>query len=212
MPRLHRPHVPLEVRLRVALRQRGFSPGVVNEGVRAAKRGRRIGKALAAILKELARQRGCDVSDLRLDHDPPLAARPRFSRGLGKKTYYKPAANDPDHLFYRPHDPQFEGSHLIKTNQRGDHGQYPDRVLIKRERKRRRREELGIVAKKAGKLRVGKRRSWGSGRSTGSFIVNRPLTSCVRGAGCSCKNDPNKWRRRKVACGNWRTMKIGKKR
>jgi hypothetical protein len=79
---------------------------------------------------------GCNRHDLRLDHDPPLAARPRFRRGLGKKTYYQPPANDPDHLVYRPHGPEFEGSHLIKTNVRGDHGQFPDRVLIKRENRK----------------------------------------------------------------------------
>lgn len=48
---------------------------------------------------------------------------------------YEPDANDPDHLFYRPHGPEFDGSHLIKTNVRGDHGQHPDRVLIKKQKR-----------------------------------------------------------------------------
>lgn len=69
---------------------------------------------------------------LHLDHDPPLAARPRFRHGLGKKTYYEPDANDHAHLIYRG-----AHAHHIKTNVRGDGAQHPDRVLIKKERRRR---------------------------------------------------------------------------
>ena len=72
----------------------------------------------------------CGIKDLHLDHDPALGARKR--KGEGKKTVYDPPANSPDHLIYREkHD------HHIKTNVRGEHGQHPDRVLIKRERRRR---------------------------------------------------------------------------
>lgn len=108
-----------------------------------------LGCRLDFLLRLLAKQIGCDLSDLRLDHDPPLAARPKERRGLGKKTYYVPDANDPDHLFYRPHGPEFEGSHLIKTNVRGDHGQHPDRVLIKKQR----RIERGPKPKRGPKIR-----------------------------------------------------------
>lgn len=127
MPRLYRPHIPLSVRISVAHRQiqKAGRQTAVFEGV--TKRSQ-----LDGLLRFLAHCLGCDVSDLRLDHDPPLAARPQERRGLGKKTYYIPEANDPDHLFYRPHGPEFAGSHLIKTNVRGDNGQHPDRVLIKK--------------------------------------------------------------------------------
>lgn len=133
MSRLWRPHVPLEVRCRVALRQLGE---IDPEGViAAARKARSMGPQLAGLLKMLADNLGCDPKDLRLDHDPPLGARPQFRRGLGKKTYYEPDANDPEHLIYRE-----KHAHHIKTNVRGEHGQHPDRVLIKRERRRKRPE------------------------------------------------------------------------
>lgn len=106
---------------------------------------------LEQLRSALAEQIGCDVKDLRLDHDPPLGARPRRRSGLGRKTYYTPDANDPDHLFYRPHGPEHAGSHLVKTNIRGDHGQHPDRVLIKKERKRE-RSRNGETRRKASKF------------------------------------------------------------
>lgn len=136
MARLYRPHIPLSVRLTVVLRQLEFIPAIVKSAVNAAIKDRRVGEMLHERLGQLAMNLGCERKDLRLDHDPPLAARPSYRRGLGKKRYYIPAANDPDHLVYRPHGAEFEGSHLIKTLVRGDHGQFPDRVLIKRERKR----------------------------------------------------------------------------
>lgn len=129
MSRLYRPHIPLSVRCEVSERQ--LSKWFINVPFHKV-----LSKRLALLLDLLAAKIGCTVKDLRLDHDPPLAARPRRRKGLGRKTYYIPDANDPDHLFYRPHGPEFEGSHLIKTNVRGDHGQFPDRVLIKRERRR----------------------------------------------------------------------------
>jgi hypothetical protein len=130
--RLYRPHIPVEVKCRVAMRQLGeLWP---DEALKANAGGH--GAFLDRLLFKLAELLGCEVKDLRLDHDPPLAWRPWFRRGLGKKTYYEPAANDPHHLFYRPHGPQFAASHLIKTNVRGDHGQHPDRVLIKKEKRR----------------------------------------------------------------------------
>ena len=148
MARLYRPTIPVEIKCRVALRQLGEAEidNVIEAnrprrdagymvGVVGLAPGRSLGRLLDDLLEQLAEKLRCKVEDLRLDHDPPLAARPQERRGLGRKTYYVPDANDPEHLFYRPHGPQFEGSHLIKTNVRGDHGQHPDRVLIKKMRR-----------------------------------------------------------------------------
>jgi hypothetical protein len=130
MARLYRPSIPLEVKCRVALAQLGemFTDEVVLVNSRS------FARLLAGKLKELAALLGCEVSDLRLDHDPPLALRKR--RGEGKATVYTPDANDPEFLRYRPHGAQFKGSHDVKTRIRGDHGQFSDIVLIKREQRR----------------------------------------------------------------------------
>jgi hypothetical protein len=144
--KLYRPHIPLSVRILVATRQcyvAGFNPPARNEGESLASLLTRQLAALAIIWH-------CHVPDLRLDHHPALALRER--RGEGKKTIYKPTANDPGHLFYRPHGAQFEGSHDVKTRIRGDNGQYSDLTLIKRERRR--------AKKKAGKSKP--KRKWGS--------------------------------------------------
>jgi len=195
MSRLWRPHIPIMVRCQVAARQLGaavFEQGIFREEKESAS------KFLARQLTALAAKLGCTVKDLHLDHDPPLAARPRFRRGLGRKTYYQPAANDPAHLFYRPHGPEFEGSHDVKTRIRGDHGQYSDLALIRREKRRQEKKKpaRSDVVSGRGEVRHGK-------------FTSRPLTSCARGAACHCKGDPERWRRRKSACGNWRTAKIG---
>lgn len=157
MGSLYRPHIPLSVRVIVAARQLRahgdkFSRSVLY-GLSLSEPKNFPGdptlsfaRKLACLLSALAICLGCDVKDLRLDHDPALGARPQRRRGLGRKTYYIPDANDPDHLFYRPHGPEHAGSHLIKTNVRGDHGQHPDRVLIKKERKRSRKRETPAKA------------------------------------------------------------------
>lgn len=129
MVRLFRPHIPLSVRSIIATRQ--FYENGKNAPAR--EDGETLPDFLARQLTGLASLFGCDVSDLRLDHDPALAARIR--RGSGRATIYEPPANSPNHLSYRPHGPEFAGSHLIKTNCRGDHGQHPDRVLIKKMRR-----------------------------------------------------------------------------
>lgn len=131
MPRLYRPHIPLSVKCEVAERQLAQSIVVFSF---ASVPERPLGLRLKGLLTALAERLGCKPEDLRLDHDPPLGARPKARRGLGKKTYYIPDANDPNHLGYRPHGPEHDGSHLIKTNVRGEHGQHPDRVLIKKQR------------------------------------------------------------------------------
>lgn len=133
MARLWRPAIPLEVKCRVALRQLGDTPSA--DRLIDNSKGM-LGHFLKCLLFNLAESFDCSVNDLRLDHEPALALRPQFKRGLGKKTYYEPDANDPEYLFYRPHGAQYAGSHDVKTRLRGDHGQYSDIALIKRQRKR----------------------------------------------------------------------------
>lgn len=134
MGRLYRPHIPIAVKVVVAERQVKEKPNL-DWGVYLSVCWQNNSDRMEMLKGLLANRLHCEIKDLRLDHDPPLAARPKERRGLGKRTYYIPDANDPDHLFYRPHGPQFAGSHLIKTNVRGDHGQHPDRVLIKKQRR-----------------------------------------------------------------------------
>ena len=62
---------------------------------------------LKVALRQLAEAKGCDVSELRLDHDPALNWRPKNARG----TDTVPPANDPKHLVYR----REEGDHKVKT-------------------------------------------------------------------------------------------------
>ncbi len=139
MPRLYRPHIPLEVRCRVALRQLGeMWPDEIIEEARLrrdcpAHLRPMMGFAglLRRLLSRLADCLGCEPKDLRLDHDPALATRQNRTLPIGLTIYY-PDANDPAHLIYRE-----KHAHHIKTNVRGEHGQHPDRVLIKKERKRR---------------------------------------------------------------------------
>ena len=124
--RLYRPHIPLEVRCRVILRQLGEL--WIDELIDAISGSLR--SLLEEKLQQLATLLNCGVKDLRLDHDPALAT--RQLTGEAKATKYFPDANDPKFLIYRE-----KHAHHIKTNVRGDGAQYPDRVLIKRERRRR---------------------------------------------------------------------------
>lgn len=120
--RLPRPHIPISVRVAVARRQWGESTGMHAMGIPLPDNY----AALQAYLHLLFGDQ-----KVHLDHDPPLAARPlRFDKG-GKFLGYVPDANDPDYLIYRTVE-----DHRLKTNVRGDGAQYPDRVLIKRERRR----------------------------------------------------------------------------
>lgn len=138
MARLYRPHIPLPVKVAVAERQMERATGclptnefgvILRDAPKATLRQR-----LDATLKHLAFIFRCEVKDLRLDHDPPLGARKKT--GEGKATVYDPPANSPSHLAYRPHGAQFEGSHDVKTRIRGEHGQFSDIALIKRQRRR----------------------------------------------------------------------------
>lgn len=140
MPRLYRPHMPLSVKVLVAERDfskrfpRGWKPYAL------LAKDWTLARRLEWLLAQIARAIGCEPKDLRFDHDPPLGARLRRRSGLDRKTYYTPDANDPEHIFARPHGAQFEGSHDVKTRIRGDHGQFSDLALIKRERRRERKK------------------------------------------------------------------------
>jgi len=118
-----RPHIPLHVRVMVAERQPYAG------GFPRAKDGWPIGTPLKFRL-DFALDMLFGEKPAHLDHDPPLRAR-AFNPRTGK---YTPDANDPDYLIYRTAE-----DHRVKTNVRGDHGQYSDRALIRREKKRERR-------------------------------------------------------------------------
>jgi hypothetical protein len=142
MSRLPRPNVPVKVELEVALRQLGLTPYLVDLTVAHAVAHRQAGLHRDFFLELLADKIGCPVAELELDHDPALENREKLvelSDGRRQRTVivpkeatvirYFPDANDPERLFYRPHGPEFAGSHLIKTNVRGDRGQHSDRAM-----------------------------------------------------------------------------------
>lgn len=138
MLRLYRPSIPVAVKCRVAMRQLGeLWPDEAlkaNEGGLQAFLDRLLHK-LREILNE---------KKLHLDHDPALGAREIVPCRRGDDMHtawlnnfnvpirYQPDANDPEYLVYRG-----KHAHHIKTNVRGDGAQHPDRVLIKKERRRR---------------------------------------------------------------------------
>jgi hypothetical protein len=131
--RLPRPYIPLKVRLQVAWRQLEPKPRRYGLGYFLTfNRAERLRRILSEIFTD-------DVK-VHLDHDPPLFARLKIRDKNGAVIGYSPAANDPDFLVYRAKE-----DHRVKTYVRGEHGQYSDTVLIKRERKREK--------KKAGKVR-----------------------------------------------------------
>lgn len=187
--RLPRPPIPVLVRLDVASRQL-VERGVWSAEKRQAALGTKpYGAQLRAALTDLARTIGCEVSELRLDHEPPLGAREKIWEGAvmaSRILGYIPDANDPERLLYRPHATAFDGSHDTKTRLRGEHGQHSDIVRIKRQR-RLEREQAGIARPKA-KIR-------GGGK----------LTSCRRGARCGCD------RRERKSCPYWVRQQIGRR-
>lgn len=137
--KLYRPSIPLEVKCQVILRQIGKP--FPEATLQATKKARCLGRSLNGWLSVFAKIIGCEVSELRLDHDPALALRTVVSRRpylRGEIWVYEPDANDPEYLFYRPHGAQHSGSHHIKTFVRGEHGQFSDIALIKRQRRRER--------------------------------------------------------------------------
>lgn len=150
MTRLLRPTIPLNVRCRVALRQLGeMWPEAVIE---ANQRG--YGRLLRQLLARLAGLLGCEPSALRLDHNPALAIRQKVER-KGVHVGYRPDANDPEYLIYRD-----AHAHHIKTNVRGDGAQHPDRVLIKRERRREKRLKTVDFLKKRRVNKIKQKSNW----------------------------------------------------
>lgn len=133
MPRLIRPPISTETKCRVALQQLGEM--FIDTVVAKHRNDRSLGNLLFAKLDRLADLLGCTKKDLRLDHDPALGTRQKVFDKAGNHVDYIPAASDPRHLIYRSH-----AKHLIKTNVRGEHGQHPDRVLIKKNRRLEKRE------------------------------------------------------------------------
>lgn len=121
--RLVRPYIPLAVRIEVARHQL-----ILREGtVRALSP---LAKYPAAAKVRIGFLLECLFGDakVQLDHDPPLGARKKIMHS-GEIIGYRPDANDPNYLVYR-----LAVDHQIKTNVHGEHGQHPDRVLIKRQR------------------------------------------------------------------------------
>lgn len=166
MPRLPRPYIPLKVRLQVAERQVGFKP--CPEATASSR--------LQGILMMLFGD-----SPAHLDHDPPLAARKKIKNKAGEIIGYRPAANDPNYLIYRT-----AGAHRLKTNVRGEHGQHPDRVLIKKNRKIERRE-AGVKERPKAKVRG----------------LNFQQQRCRLGARCRCD------RRQRKTCEHYPNLKMG---
>jgi hypothetical protein len=107
---LPRPYIPVSVRWKVADRQCDFPQWV-------SRTKRTLDNLLRAYF---------GGKRVHLDHEPALALRKRTRSGG-----YIPPANDPDYLVYR-----VEADHRIKTLHRGDHGQFSDVALIRRQKKR----------------------------------------------------------------------------
>lgn len=163
MPKLLRPYIPLEVRCRVALRQLGSTPKQIDENCAAVgiSGGHGFTVYLSILLPRLANKLSCAADDLQLDHDPALENRQKIVSM--DQIGYHPDANDPDFLIYRE-----KHAHHIKTNVRGDHGQFADNVIAKRERKRQRKIK-GVRPLKRGvgfgrKSKVSSRSKWPAGR------------------------------------------------
>lgn len=152
-----RPYIPVDVRCYVVLRQVGdLWPDKLVEESR-----HNLGALLSEKLVHLAATLGCEVRDLRLDHNPALILR-EFNRRTGR---YKPDANDWDFLIYRTaHD------HHLKTNVRGDGALRSDTAARMHQRrmdenrgKRKRRPKAKIKSRSfasvsGAKLRGGKRK------------------------------------------------------
>jgi hypothetical protein len=134
-----RPPIPLFTRLVVAARTAlDLPPEFALAIARDAKAHGCMGEWLEVLLGQAAHQMGCPVSELRFDHEPALRVRPYNPKIKNVACRFIPPANDVASIILRPHSPEYEGSHHVKTVVRGDHGQYSDVVLIKRERRRER--------------------------------------------------------------------------
>jgi len=129
--RLHRPYIPLSVRLDVLKRQ------ALEVGFKftwAACQPRSLARQLRLKLEEFFAGKPAE-----LHHRPALLNRQRNGNR------YEPDANDPDYLVYLSAD-----EHVIETRIRGIAGQYSDLALarkrkrMERRRARRRRVKVGF--------------------------------------------------------------------
>ncbi len=158
---------PMAVQLAVAERQarQGDPPEIVDMIMRAPAKVVRLNFLLALLFGE-------DGPQAHLDHNPALRIRAYNPRIKDVAARYTPHAHDPEHLIWRTKE-----AHHIKTNVRGDGAQFPDRVLIKRERKRERRTSETAAKARRPKRKGGKipqrRNPWPIGRK----IRNRPWHS-----------------------------------
>lgn len=163
MARLHRPHIPISVRVEVAERQCNQIGWTRDPGAREQS----AEKWLKAMLRVLFGDYPCE-----LHHRPALVNRRRYVRN--GKVFYDPPANDPAHLVYLAED-----DHDIETRvrgvgaQRSDLGQrrYDKNVVKNRAKippgkasgfpkrssrtKRRASTQLRITAITTGKIKVG---------------------------------------------------------
>ena len=119
--KLIRPYIPLKIRLEVIARQ-ALVDGQLKAVLYAVTAIKKDSERLAYLLQ-------CKFGDERfhLDHHPCLALR-YFDDETGQ---YDPPANSVEHLIYRVAE-----DHEIKTRIRGDHGQFSDLALIRREKRR----------------------------------------------------------------------------
>lgn len=138
MARLYRPHIPLSVRVQVAERQLDKTADFWM--LYCITDFQSAGVRLNFLLFGLSQQLDCEVSDLRLDHDPALCNRVQVRSGLGR-TRYIPDANDPEHLIYRT-----KADHDIKTRVRGDGAQHSDLALRRIAKRRARKAEGGKLS------------------------------------------------------------------
>lgn len=161
MARLPRPPISIEAKCRVVLRQLGemWPDDVIraNRFVPRVTSPRSLGRLHADLMMRLASLLKCEISDLQLDHDPALENREKFIKVPGRAVNiwavvvpkggvvlgYRPEASDPEHLIYRPKQPEAEGSHKIKTYVRGDRGQLSDAALARKEKRRVKRLDKG---------------------------------------------------------------------
>ena len=146
--RLHRPFIPLSVRVQVAERQFDKTVAAIgaidpekNEHERDMlvfrdfvdrehwRRGTSLDKQLWTLLRFLFGEQRVE-----LHHQPALCNRMRRTK-LSGEVAYSPDANDPNHLIYL-----VKQDHDIETRVRGQHGQHSD-LAIARKRKHKERKK-----------------------------------------------------------------------
>lgn len=130
--KLHRPHIPIPVRIEVAQRQlRAFNAS--GEMLKRAH-GEKLDVYLDRLLTGLSLYFENLFQPLHLDHDPALTNR-EFNPRTKK---YKPDANDPRFLIYRT-----KLDHDLKTRVRGDGAQLSDLALRRKFKRIEKRQREG---------------------------------------------------------------------